>query len=146
MTKHSFTSLVILWVRPLARLPATTSLPRRAQEDSRECPPSPSSQSSLLPSACALRMAMREVYQSGCFPCFSTGMFALPSYTSHVTSAAFAQARLRLGSASAQVCSPAVAQLRLLSLEFINFWPGAERVTPGIPGLWPLHVRSHFGR
>jgi hypothetical protein len=34
---------------------------------------------------------------------FLTAMFALPESLSHVTNAAFAQARLRLGSGSAQV-------------------------------------------
>jgi len=54
-------------------------------------------------------------------------MFALPNSVSHVSSAAFAQARLRPGYlriGSAQVCSPLlhdVAQLRLTSLEIINF-------------------------
>jgi len=35
---------------------------------------------------------------TACFPCFSTGMFMLPNSLSHVTSATFAQARLRLDS------------------------------------------------
>ena len=38
------------------------------------------------------------------FSCYTTGMIALPNPMSHVNSAAFAQARPRAGSASAQVC------------------------------------------
>ena len=37
--------------------------------------------------------------------CSTTGMFTLPKPMSHVSSAALAQARLKPGSSSAQVCS-----------------------------------------
>ena len=60
-------------------------------------------------------------------PCFSTGMFAFPNSLSHATSAAFAQARLRLSSVqlrSAQVGS-GLTLFTSISLEIINFWRGA---------------------
>ena len=43
--------------------------------------------------------------------CYTTGMFPLPNPMSHVSSAAFAQARLRAGSASAQACSHLIHML-----------------------------------
>jgi len=71
-------------------------------------------------------MEMAEILIPGfdwVLSCSPTGMFALPDPGSHVNSAAFAQARLRLGSPSAQVCSPLLrdaARLRITSLEMIN--------------------------
>jgi hypothetical protein len=39
-----------------------------------------------------------KIFQCGMLTCSPTGMFALPNPVSHVSSAAFAQARPRLGS------------------------------------------------
>jgi hypothetical protein len=59
---------------------------------------------------------------SGCVEneCYTSGMFALPVLVSHVSSAAFAQAGVRSGSASAQVCSGLLILFTRI-LEMIDF-------------------------
>jgi len=45
-----------------------------------------------------------EMWKICCSNCYTTGMFSLPNPMSYVSSTAFAQTRLKAGSASASAC------------------------------------------